>query len=120
MLPLVVYIAGPYRAKPNAANQWQQEQNIRRAEEVAHRVWEMGAAALCPHGNSRFFQGSLPDSVWLDGDLAMLNKCDAVLMIAGWEESAGAIAEQQFALDHGIPVFYAESELAEFLTDAAA
>lgn len=103
----VVYVAGPYRG-PNA---WAIEQNIRRAEELSLRVWEMGMAAVCPHANTRFFQGALPDEVWLEGDLAMLAKCDALLLTAKWQESTGAVAEREFALERGIPVFYTLRDL---------
>src|SRR4051812_1651517 len=111
MLTPVVYIGGPFRSKPDPHNQYVQTLNIRRAEALAHKVWSMGAAALCPHLNTANFQGSLPDQVWLDGDLALLAKCDAVLMTPDWEKSAGAKAEQTFALERGIPVFYALSEV---------
>jgi hypothetical protein len=45
----LVYVAGPY----TAANAWLVEQNIRRAENMAARVWGEGAAAICPHANAR-------------------------------------------------------------------
>src|SRR5262245_18621062 len=98
----VVYIAGPYRG----ANSWEIESNIRRAEQLALEVWRAGAAALCPHANTRFFQGALPDSIWLKGDLAMLAKCDAMVMTPDWQRSLGAQAEHDFAEQHAIPVFY--------------
>lgn len=97
----VVYIAGPYRG-PNA---WAIEQNIRRAEEMALRVWQLGAAALCPHTNTRFFQGAAEDRVWLDGDIEMLKRCDAMLAIDGWTKSEGAKAEVAIALLAHMPVF---------------
>ena len=98
---IVVYIAGPYRG----ANAWAIEQNIRRAEELALAVWRAGMAALCPHTNTRFFQGAAEDHVWLDGDLELLTRCDAVLMVPGWERSQGAMAERARAIAGDIPVF---------------
>lgn len=103
----VIYIAGPYRA-PNA---WDIEENIRRAERLALQVWRSGAAALCPHTNTRFFQGAAPDAVWLDGDLALLAKCDAVIFTPNWRESSGARAEHDFAVHHRIPVFHDVEDL---------
>ncbi len=98
----IIYIAGPFRADSH----WKIEQNIRRAEALALEVWRMGGAALCPHLNTRFYQGELPDQVWLDGDLAMLAKCDAILMTDDWRASKGATAEHDFAARRGIPIFY--------------
>jgi len=99
---LVVYVAGPFRG----AHHWEIEQNIRRAETLALEVWRAGFACICPHLNTRHYQGVLPDHVWLDGDLAILKKCDAVLMTSDWMRSTGAKAEHDFALLHRIPVFY--------------
>lgn len=97
----VVYVAGPFRA----ANQWQQFQNIRRAETLAFEVWRLGAVAICPHLNTAHFQDALPDKVWLDGDLEIVRRCDAVVLVAGWERSQGAKLEKQLAHELGIPVF---------------
>lgn len=100
----LVYIAGPFRPKQQG-NQWEQTHNIRRAEELAFRVWSMGAVAVCPHMNTANFQGALPDSVWLEGDLAILARCDAVLLTNGWRFSEGTKTEVAFAQARGIPVF---------------
>lgn len=97
----VVYIAGPFRA----ANQWEQEQNIRRAEGYAFEVWKAGAVALCPHMNTRYWQGALPDQVWLDGDLELLSRCDAIFLVPGWEKSQGTRAELAFAESRNIRVY---------------
>lgn len=99
---LVIYIAGPFRG--NSA--WDIEQNIRRAEELSLEVWKRGMVALCPHCNTRFFQGAAPDEVWLDGDLEMLRRCDAVLLAPGHERSEGTKAEIAYAKERGIPVFH--------------
>lgn len=106
-MPPIVYIAGPFRGR----NSWDMEQNIRRAEALALDVWKMGAAAVCPHANTRFFQGAAADDVWLTGDLAILRRCDAVLMTADWRDSEGAIAEHGYALERGVEVFYGLDEL---------
>jgi nucleoside 2-deoxyribosyltransferase len=97
----VIYIAGPFRAD----NAWEIEQNIRRAECLALEVWKAGAAAICPHTNTRFFQGVALDEVWLKGDIEIMRRCDAVLLTANWEISSGARAERKEAKALGIPVF---------------
>lgn len=97
----LVYIAGPFRAP----DQWKQFQNIRRAETLAFEVWKLGAVAICPHLNTMHFQDALPDSVWLDGDLEIVKRCDAVVMVHGWEDSKGSLKERELAFKLGIPVF---------------
>ena len=108
----VVYIAGPYRG-PHA---WAIEQNIRAAEVLALEVWRLGAAALCPHANTAHFQGAAPDALWLAGDLAMLRRCDAVMLTPDWRRSSGARAEVLDAHACGIPVFDDLAELGAWLT----
>lgn len=107
----VVYVAGPYRGPDN----WTIENNIRRAEALSLDVWRAGAAAICPHANTRFFQGAAPDEVWLDGDLEILRRCDAILMTPDWERSAGARAEHQEAMVAGLAILYSIADLEEFL-----
>jgi hypothetical protein len=109
----VVYIAGRFRG----ANSWEMENNIRRAEELSLQVWKRGAAALCPHTNNRYFQGAAPDEVWIEGTLALLAKCDACLMVWGWEQSAGARGEHDYAMKNGIPVFFSLADLEEWLDE---
>lgn len=109
----VVYIAGPYRA----GNNWAIEQNVRRAEALSLATWRAGAAAICPHTISRFFQGAAADSVWLQGDLALLRRCDAVRVVEGWEQSTGTCAEIRAAKAWGIPVLYDENEWEAWLAE---
>lgn len=98
----LIYIAGPFRAP----DQWKQFQNIRRAETLAFEVWKLGAVAICPHLNTMHFQDALPDKVWLEGDLEIVRRCDAMIMVDGWEDSRGAMKEKTLAHKLGIPVFF--------------
>ena len=97
----VVYIAGPYRGP----NSWEIEQNIRRAEELALMCWRLGFATICPHTNTRFYQGAAPDDLWLKGDLEIMKRCDAVMLTSNWANSQGAVIEAQVAKENNIPVF---------------
>ena len=97
----LVYLAGPFRG----ANTWEIEENVRRAERLALRVWQAGAACICPHANTRFYQGAAPDRVWLDGDMEIVRRCDALMMTEDWERSRGATAERRLAIDCHMPVF---------------
>ena len=97
----VVYIAGPFRG----ATPWDVEQNVRRAEALALEVARMGAMPLCPHANTRHFDGQLTAEFWLEGTLELLRRCDAVLLVPGWETSSGTKAEVAEAERLGSPVF---------------
>jgi nucleoside 2-deoxyribosyltransferase len=97
----LVYIAGKYRGP----NSWAIEQNIRAAEDLAAKVWSHGMAALCPHANSRHMDGVTSDEVFLAGTLELMRRCDAVLLVHNWRDSAGSLAEVDEAKRIGIPVF---------------
>ncbi len=103
----IAYIAGPYRAK----SIYNVVQNIRKAEHVSVALWRMGIPNICPHKNTALLDGCIGGegfgdaSVWIDGDLEMLRRCDLVVMFPGWEGSEGARAERQCAINNNIPVF---------------
>lgn len=104
----VIYIAGPFRAAPvvsDLPNMWGAQENVMRAMRVALEVWRAGMVALCPHANTMFFTGAAPDEIWLEGDLELLRRCDALLLTPDWDTSSGARAERIVAEQHGIPVF---------------
>jgi len=109
----VVYIAGPFTGD----TAWAIEQNIRKAEELALRVAQMGGAPLCPHTNTRFFHGTCTAEFWYAATMALLKKCDAIVMVNGWEESKGSKEEHAWALDNNVPVFYGDYGKRPGLTD---
>lgn len=110
MIPIVVYIAGPFRA-PNA---WEIEQNVRRAENLALATWRAGFPTICPHTNTRFFTGAAPDDIWLEGDLEIVLRCNAVLTVSGWENSEGTRTELALAKSAYIPVFHNLHDLTKY------
>jgi hypothetical protein len=59
---------------------------------------------VIPHANTRYFDGLCTGEFWLAGTLALMLRCDAVLLTAKWHTSAGAIREARTALAVGLPV----------------
>ncbi len=100
----LVYISGRFTAPTT----WAIEQNIRRAEEAGMYVAECGAMPIIPHANTRFFHGlaGTPEKLWYEGTLELLRRCDAVVMVSGYETSKGAMAEYEEALRLRIPRFF--------------
>ena len=93
----LAYIAGPYRAGHGRTVR----ENIRSAEIVALKYWKLGYAVICPHLNTAFFDGEAEDSIWLEGDLEILRRCDVIVLMKNWHESSGAKEERRLAKSLG-------------------
>lgn len=102
---MLVYVAGPYTAKDGRSV----DDNIEAARAVAVKLWEKGHAVICPHQNTANFELDCKATYedYLRGDLVMLARCDAIVMVEGWEDSAGAVKELAFARDVDMPVYFA-------------
>ena len=96
-----LYIAGPFRG----AHAYEITQNVNRAEAVAIKVCRLGFLAVCPHTMYRNFQGAMPDSFWLAASMQLLKRCDGIVLINNWENSAGSCSEYAWADENGLLVF---------------
>ena len=108
----VIYVAGPFRGK----NAWEVEQNVRRAETFAMMLAEKGFMPLCPHSNTRFFDGTLTADFWVKGTLELMRRCDGVMVCdteqgALWRASTGTCGEVEEAKRLGLPVRFAGDKL---------
>ena len=97
---MLAYVAGPYREGHGRTV----DQNIDNAAVVARELWKMpGVAAICPHLNTAHFEG--PAELYIKGDLKILSKCDAIVMVPDWQSSDGACAELRRARELGLEVY---------------
>ncbi len=108
--PKLVFIAGPYRSPDG---HYGTKLNIDQALDCARAVWERGDYAVCPHGNCYMMSGDdIPEDAFLDGALRLLSRCEAIVLLPGWEKSAGTRTEVQAAVDQDIPMEFAQRESA--------
>ena len=100
----VIYVAGRY----HSSCEWELEGFIRQAEDASLRLWRDGWSVICPHKNTAHFGGALgiPDSTWLEGDIEILKRCDAIYMLSNWKESSGAKEELKIAEQLGLEIYY--------------
>lgn len=111
----LIYIAGPYRPYTCADGTWVgTPMNIRNAEVTAvnlvNELGHLGVFPVVPHLNTRDFENQVKqndDQYFLDGTMAMLERCDAVLLTMpnADEVSSGTKAEVHRAHQLGIQVY---------------
>ena len=98
----VVYIAGPYSSSP--------VRNTKAACDAFDRLFDAGLSPIVPHLSMLLdFNRPRTWEEWLELDLPIVARCEAVLRLPG--ESKGADMEVEHAQSLGIPVFHAEWDL---------
>lgn len=105
-----VYVAGPYRAPTRE----QVSENIEHAGDIGLRVASLGYSPVIPHMNTAHMDAQAPyldDYFWLDATLELMRRCDAVVLVPGWENSVGTQGEILEARRLGIPVFEDANDL---------
>jgi nucleoside 2-deoxyribosyltransferase len=109
---MLIYLAGPYSSDP--------EGNTERAAAIAAELWRAGHAVICPHTNSHLVSEFAPEIThrqWLDGDLNMIARVDAMVMMESWRDSKGAVEEHTYASSLGMPIYYAPDLPALHITE---
>lgn len=103
---MLVYLAGPIRAKDGKTV----DDHVREAKGIALELWKKGYAVICPHANTdlpiALADEECDEKVWLNGDLEMVRRCDAVVVMPDWKGSRGTEGEIKFAKKRKIPVYY--------------
>jgi hypothetical protein len=97
----LAYVSGKYRGSSPS----EIYKNINTARETAIKLWKKGYAVLCPHMNTAFLDGVVPDLTFLEADIEMLSRCDFIVIMEGWQESKGAKEEVKYAKENQIPIY---------------
>jgi hypothetical protein len=108
----LIYVAGPLMGP----NDWEIRRHIHCAAALGYEVAKLGAYPVIPHTNTgSVFIGTVDTAFWCAGTLELLRRCDAVILVMGWEDSKGATAEFDEARRLNIPVFGQVHELKTWL-----
>lgn len=105
----LVYVAGPYRAYREDGNydidtMFERTMKMR---SVARKYLENGYAVIAPLLNSLLLDSpKLADDFWVEMDKELVKRCDAIVMMDGYELSRGAQAELEYAKGLGLEVIY--------------
>ena len=93
---MIVYISGPITGKKNYKNVFME----------AERKLRMGGCEVInPAEIADLFPKSFRHGDYMDIDLVLLDKADAILMLPGYEKSQGASMELGYAIAKGKVVF---------------
>jgi hypothetical protein len=115
---LVGYVAGPLTTgvglKEGKFNSWAWERNVRRAERVWLRLQHEGFPAICVHTMGRYMFGEDPEAHAIAAGLILLERCDFVQLVEGWQDSNGTLGEIRRARERSMPVFETIDEAVEW------
>jgi hypothetical protein len=102
---VIVYTAGPYSHTSGVGSV---NANIFRAREVAIQLWNAGYTVICPHMNTDHLElyTTLKNKDFVDRDLEIVERCDAIVMLPYWESSKGAVRELEHARSKGLKVWF--------------
>lgn len=112
-MTMLVYVAGKYSDVSREAI----KRNIAKAEEIGQALLVKGYLPIIPHKITSFWDTKgltkgWEHRAWIDRwCLPLLNRCDAVFMVAGWETSPGATIEYHHATAKGKPIFFSMEAL---------
>jgi hypothetical protein len=96
----LVYISGPI----SAASATEVFANIGRFSRVEYLLLKSGFAPVNPAADAWLcMQGEVSKEELLEKDHALIVACDAMMLLDGWEESAGATQEYTWAVQAGVP-----------------
>jgi hypothetical protein len=98
----LLYIAAPYRAATIVGI----NNNIQQASLMAQYYWLQGYAVICPHMNSAYFDGLVPDKQFLDATKMMLANCMHIALHPKWSFSSGCIEEYEYANNKNLTIHY--------------
>lgn len=88
------YIIGKYYSD----KQYEVDEHIQLARSLAKHLWVNGYAVFCPHSNSAFMSGLIPESQFLEAGKTWLKDSDTVHILPNFNTSKGSIEEIQYSI----------------------
>lgn len=92
-----IYISGPITGWPNY------EERFESAEELLHQG---GYDVINPADALAYMPKSTSHEEYMAKSFELLKECDGIYMLDGWEKSAGARTEFEFAKEHKLTICF--------------
>lgn len=104
---MICYIAGPY----SASTQEGVQANIDAAEAIGKQMLLHGYTPVIPHRITGHWEtdpqfAHIKYDEWMRMCIKLLDKCDVIAMVPGWQKSKGAVIEHQHASLRGKTIIY--------------
>lgn len=97
---MIIYISGPITGVPDYKE---------RFAAAGQLLLERDITVINPANMDKLLKGREANyGNILKMDMKLLELCDGILMLPGWEHSLGARTERQWMIDRKRPVWYAE------------
>lgn len=107
-----VYLTGPLTAGGKLTDRDAIHANLQKAIEAGEALLKAGYAPLVPHLTQHWHERyPNPHRVWLEMDVAWLIWADCLLLLPGWQDSAGARQEREVAAQWEIPCYESLEDL---------
>jgi hypothetical protein len=96
--------------------------NKRRGIRATVEVLRRGYSVFCPFTDDDYWMvlmegEEIPPKMIYQASLSMLEVCDGVLVIPGWEDSMGTKKEMERAREINIPVFFSLDDLDSYFRE---
>jgi len=105
----LLYVAGAYSGNI--------EENIKKAEVASINLIRNGFHVMTPHKNTagyeKYEDGKITYETWLEMDLNLLSRCDAIYVLLNSDVSNGVKKEIEFALKRRMPIIYEKENPSE-------
>jgi len=95
-------ISAPYFS----SDDYEIHSNIYEASMMAKFYWKLGYNVFCPHMNSAFFGGLVPEEQFLAACIERIMKADIIAFHPSWAKSSGCRKERLAAKTAGLELLY--------------
>jgi hypothetical protein len=95
--PLKIYISGPITGI---------EGYMKRFDETERLLTSKGFTVINPAKVNAQLPGNTTHEEYMKTSIAMLDMCDTIYMMKGWEKSKGCSIEFEYAYEHGITITF--------------
>lgn len=97
-----IYISGPITGTVGY---------MERFKKIEDRMTASGIVAINPARVNAQLPETLTHAEYMKTSIAMLDMCEAIYMMEGWQQSKGCTIEFEYAYEHGISIYFEKGRI---------